>query len=301
MFRQDKRELGGWPDWCWCPLSAAYAIVGGGRQIPLEKVNDVSALGALSTWRITQGIYRFDSDLFRSLWETEFDERLPIEVFYRLPEWCVYIEAPEGYDWAGVKLFGFFVHLEWDVNTGRTELRLLLDTEKGFAPLILHLSFPTINECLKSVWEEAEKNAGFKPPLELLPQIRDTQTPFVSVVLYLCSQAADIYDLRGKREKPGNPLPKKTKRGMRVFPHPEKTTWLVGYRIGAALRQVYQNREDKESAGGAHASPRPHIRRAHWHSYWTGPKDGQLKIVLKWLPPTLVGGEQVIPTIHPVN
>ena len=24
---------------------------------------------------------------------------------------------------------------------------------------------------------------------------------------------------------------------------------------------------------GTHASPRPHIRRAHWHSFWVGKKD----------------------------
>ena len=38
---------------------------------------------------------------------------------------------------------------------------------------------------------------------------------------------------------------------------------------------------------GTHASPRPHVRRAHWHSYWVGQKDQPeaRSVVLKWLPP----------------
>ena len=299
-FRRGKEILGGWPDWCWCPLGASYAIVGHGENISFDKVPDVSTLGALATWRITQGIYRFDSDLFKSLWETELEERLPIDVFFRLPEWCVYIEVPEGYDWWGYKLYGFFAHLEYDVNARRPELRLVLDTEHGFSMLILHLSSPTINECIKSVWEEGEKNTGFKPSEDVLPQAKSALVPYISVVLYLCSQAADIYDLQGKKEKPGNPRPQKTKKGMRIFPVSEKTTWMVGYRIGAALRRAHQER-DKKSAEGTHASPRPHVRRAHWHSYWTGPKDGKRKVILKWLPPILVGGDEIIPTIRAVD
>ena len=33
---------------------------------------------------------------------------------------------------------------------------------------------------------------------------------------------------------------------------------------------------------------RPHIRRAHWHTYWVGPMDEvypKRKTILKWLPP----------------
>ena len=77
---------------------------------------------------------------------------------------------------------------------------------------------------------------------------------------------------------------------------------MVGYRIGSALRRVYRKYDTpSESSGKFRSSPRPHIRRAHWHSYWIGPKDGERKVILKWLPPVLVGGEQVIPTIRMVD
>ena len=70
--------------------------------------------------------------------------------------------------------------------------------------------------------------------------------------------------------------------------------------IGASLRVAWQR---KEAEGGTHAGPRPHVRRAHWHSYWTGPQ-AQLewrKVILKWLSPILVNVEDVgdlVPTLH---
>lgn len=39
-----------------------------------------------------------------------------------------------------------------------------------------------------------------------------------------------------------------------------------------------------------HASPRPHMRRGHWHHFWTGPKNDETnrKLVLKWLSPMMI-------------
>lgn len=70
----------------------------------------------------------------------------------------------------------------------------------------------------------------------------------------------------------------------------------MGIRIGAAVRQynvkkaeTTQDKAPSDVVHKAHASPRPHIRRAHWHNFWTGPKDGDRKLVLKWLAPSFVG------------
>ena len=41
--------------------------------------------------------------------------------------------------------------------------------------------------------------------------------------------------------------------------------------------------------GGTHASPRPHMRRAHWHLYWTG--TGRAVPRVKWIAPVFVRGE----------
>ncbi len=81
------------------------------------------------------------------------------------------------------------------------------------------------------------------------------------------------------------------------------TTWEVAYRLGARLRAAIREVDDVEP--GTHASPRAHIRRAHWHSIWTGPIDSnQRKIVLKWLPPIPVNvddDEELPAVIRPVG
>ena len=78
----------------------------------------------------------------------------------------------------------------------------------------------------------------------------------------------------------------------------------VGYRYGKAIRlakkeeknktihesNACDNNEIKEIKRRGHV--RPYMRCAHWHSYWTGKKDGseERKIIVKWLPPTYCSG-----------
>ena len=57
---------------------------------------------------------------------------------------------------------------------------------------------------------------------------------------------------------------------------------------------------------GTHASPRPHIRRAHWHSFWVGKRDqpDARSVTLKWLPPIPVnvqGVEDLTTTVRDVG
>jgi hypothetical protein len=46
----------------------------------------LNAIAALAGWRVAQGVYRFDPDLFDSVWDTPLDTRIPGEVLFRLPE-----------------------------------------------------------------------------------------------------------------------------------------------------------------------------------------------------------------------
>jgi len=92
-------------------------------------------------------------------------------------------------------------------------------------------------------------------------------------------------------------------KGVRMSPAEKVTHWDVGSRIGAELRRAAT--ESGESKGGAHASPRPHVRTARWHHYWTGPRHStQRKLVLKWLHPMMVMAEKpegFVPTVRPVR
>lgn len=84
-----------------------------------------------------------------------------------------------------------------------------------------------------------------------------------------------------------------TKRGATIKDkYSEIRKWDVGIRIGAAIRQKSASVEKGESikTASGHSSPRPHMRRGHWHHYWTGPRNvsENRRLILKWLSPMAV-------------
>lgn len=295
-----------WPDWCYLPMGGWDAILReSGRLTPQALV----ALSALGAWRMTQGVYRFDPTLYEALVSTPLAGDLPCESLYRLPEWCVYLETPglllpgltEG---SGLPVEGAWAHLEHDANTGRPELRFALDVGDGrdLVPLALHLGAWPLQEAVERMLGEAQRQglaAGLQaPPLGgAAGVIRSVTQPLLSLLLYLC---VDEPDLGGER-RPTNPVPVKTRRrGPKLIPASSPTTWDVGVRLGAAIRAA-QGRE-RGPGDGTHASPRPHVRRAHWATYWTGPKSAPQVPVVKWLPPIPVGaGDELPAVIRPVR
>jgi hypothetical protein len=300
-FRQDRRELGDWPEWCYCPMAAAYAIASGGgpNRLGLDRIGEVARLAALAAWRPTQGIYRFDPDLRAALTDAPLKGELPCELLYRLPAWCVYLEDPLP-DTPGV-----FAHLEWDMNQRRAELRLLfVAPDGGLLPLPLHLGRWDLGVAMDEMARQARQHAvtlGMPAPGKVAP-LATLAAPVVSLLLYLAADQADY-------QRPGWPEPKRTKdkaggKVWKLFPPKHAEIIDVGVRMGAALRRGPAP-PSNDPADGTHASPRPHIRAAHWHLYWTGPKTGdqpQQPRVL-WIPPTGVNLDQgaIAPTIRPVQ
>ncbi len=148
------QDVPDWPDWCYCPMAAAHAIISGGVDAPYLD-STISALAALAAWRMSKTVYRFDQDLYAAL-ETTRMSRIPREILYRLPQWCVYIES-QGWLAKTAGMAGFFCHLEWDVKHERPELRLLLDLAGGtineLVPVPIHLTQDTLTDGLRSMWD----------------------------------------------------------------------------------------------------------------------------------------------------
>ena len=139
---------------------------------------------------------------------------------------------------------------------------------------------------------------------EFKSTVADGVSPILSLLLYICSATKDIRDSAGGLRQPRNPRLKKVKGGMKMFPAEKPTIWETGYRMGAAFAKAKSSTETGESR--PHGGPVPHIRRAHWHSFWHGPKSEPEKrsIEVKWLPPIPVGVgdfEDMIPTIRLVK
>jgi hypothetical protein len=264
-------DIATWPEHVYLPMERAaiglamwHAQHAPKRLDPMSLVGPASMLAGLATWRVTQGIYRFDPDIYAALVDTPVTGNIPGELFARLPEWCLYLETP------GLK-----------------------------APLV-----GTLDAALTQVeadWREAisRGNTTTRPAATYAAEARATFAPILSLLLYLCSDRADL-----SRPRPSRPTPTKTKQGPRHFPPAAPCTWDVGLRIGAALRHGMTATHDGTlaAATGTHASPRPHIRRAHWHTYLVGA--GRTDRRLKWIPPIPINVEdldQLPATIHPVR
>lgn len=300
QFRQARgTSLPDWPDYVYCPMAAAYAIASGGTDNVLlpEQADAIAHLAALSAWRITQGVYRFDPALYSALIDTPMRGDLPCDLLHHIPEWCVYIETPDIVALGGTRIHGAFVHLEFVPDSARDELRMLLDTEDGLVAIPMHLGPWPLAEAIARALDVSRARAVVHG-IALVPGLgavmREAVEPILALVLYLCSEAPDIDG------SPANPEPKRTKKGWRLFPAQAPRVWDVGARIGAAIRHAYQAREMGQEPeidpDTGRARPRPHMRRAHWHTYWSGP--GRSTPVLRWVPPTCINLDyQPLPTV----
>lgn len=310
-----------WPSWCYAPMAASHAALAGADGaglVDVKRAQLLAPIAAAAAWRWTKGIYRFDPDLARAVASTSLDRELPADALLRLPEWCVYVEL-DGLDLEGMPVgtAGAWAYLEHDANDGRRELRFVLLGERVAYPLPpIHLTpGGTLASGIARAMDEgiavgAMRGAiGYVPPdasSEIGRAVAGMLAPIVSLVLYLCSDPSER-DLEAETDpaaRPANPVPRKTKRGTRLHAAPEPTVWRTGFRLGERLRAAERAASGADGAGET-ASVRPHVRRAHWHSFWVGPKaDPEArKLELRWLAPILVGadGEPAKATVREVK
>jgi hypothetical protein len=317
-----------WPDWCFVPVAGAYAVVSGGgaNRVPFEQSNHIGLVAGLGAWRVTQGIYRFDPALYAALVETPITDDIPVEALHHLPGWCVYIETPDRMV-SRKRLHGFFAFLEFDANSRREELRLLLDIAddpgapfdviRGASSLPLPLVGGSLASSLRAMLAlgiTQAQQAGYAlsaddiPPLpDLTADLAADLAPLLSLLLYLCSAAPDVTGPDGSAWDASAPAPAATRRhGPRFFGPDAPRPWDVGTRLGSALRAAYQREQMGADAAETGRHVRPHVRRAHWHTFVLGPREklDQQRRELRWLPPipVAVSDFDALPSvIHPVR
>lgn len=290
---KDSGEMS-WPDYCELPISAAYTFLAG-------KYDDQTAaqlcaeLTALWMWRRTKKIYWFDSELAQSLAgqaeDVQDTDVLPSDVLMHLPYPCVYIKS------LGVleHIDGFFVWIEYDTNHDRAELRIQwMFEDMGYTfPQVLHLlPGKTIKDCILDTVHTTQENLGEDIKLQDVDvSAARVVLSAIQLVLYLLSTNAEIE----KVEPPAMKVQKTEGEVTRLERKKDEDKassvdeYSVGVRIGAALRRAAQRTGEKVDGGSRiGAAKRSHTRRGHWHHYWTGPKDAERELVLKWTAPTVI-------------
>jgi hypothetical protein len=271
--------------------------------------HQVRQMFALITWRVTQGVYRFDSEVFDALSNVPITGEIPFEVLLRLPEWCVYIETP-GFlvDDSSAVIYGVWVYVD-AVDERQAKLVFVLDTA-GECSFSIDLKPGTAKD-----WAEANTNECARLSQIAMSALSTERTflttfleRFLPFLLYICSQNAEFGT---GPVRPTNPKAKRVKGGERLFPPERVTTWDVGIRMGSALRKARARAADG-FPGEVHQSHRGHIRCAHWHGFRTGPmkgKDGSViptcdrRMEVRWMPPLaikLTDVQDLPTTIRPV-
>lgn len=266
------------PDWCLFPRLWVQANFGGPEvsddpSIMSPDTALATAATALANWRPGRGTYIFDADLAELIDASVGAEDIPNEVFMRLPEFGMFVScvAPNG----GCP--GAFVWLD-----------------------IISLENPTPVLYL-GIWRKPEENPHslIEPiPIPLAGasafksyQAVHTPNPLVDfnideyirrVLLRLAYLTTPEPDIRGRLpcRMPRRVTPKRWQKPRQT----PTEVWEVGYRIAREIRAA---RETEHGQGGG-GLKRPHLRRAHWHTYRVG--KGRQETELKFLLPIIVGG-----------
>lgn len=284
-----KDGLPSWEPWCYAPIAAAISVASNGADnLNYDIISDAQKIAALAPWRKKKVVYHIDRDLenMLRLQETDDLQRIPDAVLMQLPELAIYIEFEE---FARAGIAGMFVHLEHDVNNGDRELRLLLlfDTLQVMA-IPIHLDGKNLLENYDHTRFEAGQNViemfqnyemgryfnivlGQK---DVSKEYNKMVSFLVNVVLYVIAENKDI-----QKNKMQESIYKETDRVKDKYS--EIIRWDLGYRIGDQIRKTPQD-------------VKAHVRKAHWHHYWTGPRNtpDRRKLILKWVAPTFVNWDK---------
>ena len=249
-------------------------------------------LQVIGAWRPTQDILRFDDDFYNMLTKTPVTGKLPVEIIRRIPAWALYFET-RNLVVEGGSYDGFFAGLDQSNDREQLILRLhFVAMEKmRILSFILPLGDWSVEEAVSRT-NEQQRSAMKRLNMEMTGEYTRVADQglhaALNLLLYVCSYGLDedrAYEFgSGIRY----PQPVRIKRGnWRLFPPPKPVIHKLGNEIGEEARKYNK----RTCAPRPHGSPRPHIRRAHWHGYWRGPLNDQnsRKFSLKWLPPFMVG------------
>ncbi len=296
------------PDWCIMPTLFPFIVLTDrfGEVFYMSHMDEMMTLGSMYIWRCSKGVYRFAPEIYQALISQPITGDLPMECLYHLPEWAVYIETP-GLSYERHPMYGFIAHLDYNLFSKGVDLQFAMFLEGREMPKTVALPFGEggIQEAMDRV-DQVDTLFG-NPHVNVRyvgsrDEYKATFSSMLQLLLYLCSDEPDMPEIE-------HPQKRRTLSG-RVRPPAEPRVWDVGVRISNVIRRSRENgvqyQYDENEEPGTHASPRPHVRSAHWHTYWTGPRQAQFperKPIVKWIPPIPIGMDwkrELPTTVKPV-
>ncbi|UFS99122.1 hypothetical protein [Nocardia huaxiensis] len=262
----------------------------------------VQTAEAARLWRRHRVVYRVHPGLAAGLIATDTQSEVPCEVFRRLPHpnpfivFPVPLLAPIAQNHFGLTVVGQPMYVGMLI-TGVNEFEQLCSTtDPDVRQLCVALAStihyegqsPGHDETLLfipltgkfSVDGLIERNTEYESLGEFSgDDQRMVYNLAFSLLLYLCS---DHRDARTHQPEVGRRGKKARRTAHNVID--------VGFDIGPDLQAVHNDFGDENDGTGPSGHVRPHLRRAHWHTYWTGPRDNPTPVI-RWLHPIVVHKE----------
>ncbi len=227
-------------------------------------------MAAICPFKYTRHIYEFTDELSSELLKTEFNEKIPFEVFDKFPNYSICIKYHEFIIYCAI------------VDLASKDDRVLIfsyfsEDENTYQGCIVHrincVALPIKKgKTIDQIFSELGEDNNNKRQNHLSKK-------YINFVLYICSQNPDIIERnKNVKIKVFNEPQKHWHHGFKLLPAKKDKVFILGQTLTAQLQSVNQHHTGTKL--------RPHIRRAHWHGYWTG--KNRTDFILKWLPPTLI-------------
>lgn len=240
-------------------------------------------------WLKTKQIYKFDADLWELIQNVEKLE-IRSSVFQTLPFQSFWIDHEFENNLNGCMV----IYGEYN---GENYLKLIFIADDNMS----YLCLPFRSEIEgKTIEDLIAEHSNSDVPIWYKNNLRAV----LNAIIYLCTEMPDISTR--SVDMPNQAQPKsKNKDKKRNSKKNKLNISNVGTKIGRIIRDTRNVSANRNSAsvgtGGVGTQKSPHMRRAHYHSYWIG-KGEERKLIVKFLSPMLIHGhdaeEKSIPTIR---
>jgi hypothetical protein len=285
----------------------------------LRKTDEKTFLAALTmlrpvvAWWPYKQIYSFPKEI-RDILIAQKDAsmNIPVQVLQNFPYPCAYFDVPFN------EFLGFFVHFDCrDEGKQYLGIEFISKVNKDHFKFDGYLELE-INENI-TIEDETKRQIGLihdEMPSHFLKMYEDGWDPVSSdmaqdsieqtaiamqFILYVCSNNAEISpdkrtEVNPKINEVGNRKDTATANEVRNN--------ICGQQFSIKIRQMKRSNKGVSVINpNAHGTPKsPHVRRGHWHHYWTGPKAGLRKLILNWVAPIFVHSEdETLPTENIVD
>lgn len=222
---------------------------------------------ACAVWNVHKRVYAFDDSLAQSLTAASESslKNLPIAALEHLPLPCVYIQAPdrlaEGIDGFFAWISDSVLYMVFLFSNSRDCIlgSLQIDSGKPFRECLQEDDSLLYTDIVAAMHGDVAAARLFSGKI-------DVRMPFPNVIHNLVLRGVQLLLYLGAI---GSEIEQRT-----------DSVCVVGKNIGSKLRQSGETVRHS------------HVRQGHWHNYWIGPKNGERKLVPKWVEPVIVGSDR---------